>query len=501
MKIRLADWMRRWLPGSIAGRLASLFALLSLGVFGLSALVLYGDLRFEMAHERQHAQRTKLELVVQMIDRVRDGGPVSAHWPAIEQELAVLHGSDRSTRFWVFCDEGGPGPAPCSPDLPALKAIEPSWHGQPLRFEQTNATPLFGHTGQPLQVTSMDLPGLPAGHRVRVVLGSDNARMFATQQRFAWLIGIVSLCGAVALALLGGALVRWALRPVRRLSEATRAIGPDQLSQRLVMPAAASELHSLVHAFNGALDRMEQAFVQLETFNANVAHELRSPLSTLIGSTQVALARPREADELREVLAGNLEDAERLAAMVRDMLFLARADHGARADALEPVNLRDLAAETAEFFEPLLEDEGRTLEVRGPAEVPVLVNPGLLKRALSNLVANALQYGEAGQPIVIELAPAPATATGTGSGDCRLDVINTGPPLDEATCRHMFDRFYRADASRGRDGGHAGLGLAIVKAVAAMHGGAVHARSANGQVVIGLTLPDQARKRSASFTQ
>lgn len=462
----MIPWMRRWLPGSIAGRLAGLFALLSLGVFGLSAVVLYRHLTVELAHERQHAQRTKLELVVQMIDRVRGGGPVSAHWPAIRQELAVLHQSDRSTRFWVVCEEGGL--QGCSQDAP-------------------DATPPAALPGRSMQVFSQAVRGLPAGHRVQVVLGSEEGRLPHTLQRFAWLIGTVSLCGALALALLGGALVRWALRPVRQLSEATRAIGPDQLSQRLAVPEAASELHPLVLAFNGALDRMEQAFVQLETFNADVAHELRSPLSTLIGATQVALARPREASELQEVLAGNLEDAERLAAMVRDMLFLARADHGARAESLQRVDLRDLVAETAEFFEPLLEEEGRRLVLDLPADaqgaVLAHVNPGLLKRALSNLVANALQYGDPGEPIVVELAVESA------AHQCRLDVVNAGPPLDEATRARMFDRFYRADAARGREGGHAGLGLAIVKAVAAMHGGSVHARCAAGRVAIGLSLP------------
>jgi two-component system heavy metal sensor histidine kinase CusS len=151
------------------------------------------------------------------------------------------------------------------------------------------------------------------------------------------------------------------------------------------------------------------------------------------------------------------------------------------------VDLRDVVAETAEFFEPLLEEEGRRLVLDLPADaqgaVLAHVNPGLLKRALSNLVANALQYGDPGEPIVVELAVESA------AHQCRLDVVNAGPPLDEATRARMFDRFYRADAARGREGGHAGLGLAIVKAVATMHGGSVHARCAAGRVVIGLSLP------------
>ncbi|PXW94324.1 heavy metal sensor signal transduction histidine kinase [Sphaerotilus hippei] len=468
------------LPRSIAGRLAALFAALSLLVFGLCAAVLYGHLREVIEHERRHAQRIKLELVVQMVDRLRAGGPVAAHWPRIEAELAVLARSDRSTHFWVFCDEAGrPG---CSAPRPALEAVAPGPDWTPLTAEAAAVTVVSKAPGAVLQMISKDLAGLPPGDRVRVVVGSHVGRAGFMLERFAWLIAAVSLSGALAMAFLGGALARWTLRPVRRLSEAASTIGPQQLSLRLPLPDAADELDALVRAFNSALDRLQEAFLQMQTFNADVAHELRTPLTTLIGATQVALSRPREAQDLREVLAGNLEDAERLATMVRDMLFLARADHGEQALTLQPTDLRVLATETLEFFEPLLEEQGREVVLHGQARA--LVNPGLLKRALSNLIANALQYGDPAGPVTVEL--------GQDGSAVRLEVVNPGPPLDESTQRRMFDRFYRADAARGREGQHAGLGLAIVKAVATMHGGTVQVRSHAGQVAIGLRLPQQA---------
>lgn len=469
-----------WWPGSMARRLAALFAALALLVFGISALLLYGFLNDAVEHERQHAHRTKLDLVVQMMQRARAAGPVGAQWPRIRADLDELHRNDRATYFWVYCREPGQaGPSACSTSALQLQELAPARALTPMSYEQVELQHPHAPPDARLQLLSKDVPGLPAGEQIRVVVGTDGGRSRHVLDNFGWLIGLISLGGALATALLGGALVRQTLKPMRALSETARRLGPEDLSRRLVEPPPASELHALVSALNGALDRMQEAFVQLETFNANVAHELRTPLTTLIGATQVALARPRPADELREVLAGNLEDAEQLAAMVRDMLFLARADHGARAEALQALPWQDLCADTAEFFAPLLEDEGRSLSVHGAALGPV--NPGLFKRGLSNLIANALQYGEAGTPIRVELS--------TEGPLCRLEVVNSGPALPEATLKRMFDRFYRADAARGRKGGHAGLGLAIVKAIATMHGGQVQARCEPGRVRIGWVLP------------
>lgn len=476
-------FIRRWVggrAGSMARRLAALFAALALLVFGVSALLLYSFLNDAVEHERQHAHRTKLDLVVQMMQRARAAGPVGAQWPRIRADLDELHRNDRSTHFWVYCRAPGQAdPSACSTSALQLQALAPTHALTPMTYAQLDLQRPHAPPDARLQLLSKDVPGLPAGEQIRVVVGTDGGRARHVLDNFGWLIGLISLGGALATALLGGALVRQTLKPVRALSETARGLGPEDLSRRLVEPPPASELHALVSAFNGALDRMQAAFVQLETFNANVAHELRTPLTTLIGATQVALARPRTADELREVLAGNLEDAEQLAAMVRDMLFLARADHGARAESLQNVAWQDLCADTAEFFATLLEDEGRHLSVHGTARGPV--NPGLFKRGLSNLIANALQYGEAGTPITVELS--------SDGQVCRLEVVNSGAALPEATLRQMFDRFYRADAARGRKGGHAGLGLAIVKAIAAMHGGQVQSRCEPGLVRIGWALP------------
>nr|WP_319566564.1 heavy metal sensor histidine kinase [uncultured Rhodoferax sp.] len=466
---------------SIAGQLAWLFAFFALLVFGICGAALLFFLDKSLQHERQHVQRTKLEVVMQMVARTRAGGRVSDQWHSIEEHLNTLHHSDRSTYYWVFCQEAQG--KTCSTGNDTMRAVAQTasqtrgW--QRLRFDAAGVQPMGAESGEYLQVLGHAVKGLPAGDQVLVMVGSDGARAQATLSDFAWLVTAVVVCGGLATALLGWALARWALRPLRELSDAARTLGPDRLAQRLDLPPQPTELYPLVQSFNAALDRMEAAFRQLETFNANVAHELRSPLATLIGATQVALLHPRSAEALQEVLTDNLEDLERLAAVVRDMLFLSRADHGERADATLPLDLRVLAEETAEFFESLLAESGTQLDIRG--NVTLEGNAGLLKRALSNLLMNAMQYAQAGTPIQITM--------GIEHGQCELAVVNQGPAIDEATRARMFDRFYRADGVRTRDAGHVGLGLAIVRAVAKMHGGGVFASSAQGVNRIGMRLP------------
>jgi two-component system heavy metal sensor histidine kinase CusS len=465
----------------IASQLAWLFAFFALLVFGICGAALLFFLDQSLQHERQHVQRTKLEVVMQMVARTRAKGRVSDQWHSIEEHLNTLHHSDRSTYYWVFCQEVQG--RSCSTANPAMLAVAQTaaqtgrW--QPLDFDVAGVQPMGPESGEHLEVLGHAVKGLPPGDQVLVLVGSDGARARVTLHEFAWLVAAMVVCGGLATALLGWALARWALRPLRQLSDAARTLGPDRLTQRLELPPKPTELFPLVQSFNEALDRMEAAFRQLETFNANVAHELRSPLATLIGATQVALLHPRSAEALQEVLTDNLEDLERLAAVVRDMLFLARADHGERADTTELLDVRVLSEETADFFESLLAESSTQLDIRGNASLQG--NTGLLKRALSNLLMNAMQYAQPGTPIQITM--------GIEHGQCELAVVNQGPPIDEATRAHMFDRFYRADGVRTRGSGHVGLGLAIVRAVAQMHGGTVFASSEQGVNRIGMRLP------------
>ncbi len=299
-------------------------------------------------------------------------------------------------------------------------------------------------------------------------------------QRWAAIFVAVTLAAGALVALATGWTVRRSLRPLRVLAQQTRTISPQDLTRRLSLPDPAEELLPWIDQFNALMDRLERAYAQLEAFNADVAHELRTPLATLIGQTEVALSRDRPAAELTDTLVSNLEEMQRLSAMVNDMLFLSHADRGAVARRGAPVSLAELARQVVDFHEAPLEDAGLALRIEGDAELPV--DESLFKRALSNLLGNATRFARRGSTVVVRIAPG-------AEGHVQVAVQNEGDTIDAQSLPRLFDRFFRADASRtSAETQHHGLGLAIVAAIARMHAGRTVAESQGGVTRVGFTL-------------
>ncbi len=293
------------------------------------------------------------------------------------------------------------------------------------------------------------------------------------------------LIGAV---LAGAALVGWgtfwrvrcSLRPLLDLAAQTKAIDARRMGQRLALAESPEELQPLIDQFNGLMHRVERTYAQLEGFNADVAHELRTPLANLIGHTEVALSRERSVPELEETLHSNLEELHRMAAIVNDMLFLAQADRGVKARRGAPVSLAELVHQVVEFHEAPMEERGLSVTVEGDARLPV--DEPLVKRALSNLLGNAIRYADQGSPLRVRIAQE------SGSG-VRLWVENTGPSIEPEHLPRLFDRFFRADAARCElEKPHHGLGLSIVAAIARMHDGFPAAESSGGTTRVGFSL-------------
>jgi two-component system, OmpR family, heavy metal sensor histidine kinase CusS len=308
---------------------------------------------------------------------------------------------------------------------------------------------------------------------------------FASDARMGnkWAVLLVALTLAAG-AFVAGATswhVRRQLRPLHDLAAQTRAISPRRLDQRLSLVDPGEELLPWIEQFNALMQRLELAYSQLEGFNADVAHELRTPLATLIGETEVALSRERSADSLRETLASNLEEMQRLSAMVNDMLFLSNADRGAQARRGVPVSLATLARQVAEFHEGTLDEAGLRLDVVGDATVAV--DEPLVKRALSNLLGNATRFASPGSTVQVRIAA-------EAPSDVQVVVQNQGRGIAPQLLPRLFDRFFRADESRCCDGAeqHHGLGLAIVAAIARMHAGRTLARSEGGVTEVGFTV-------------
>lgn len=296
------------------------------------------------------------------------------------------------------------------------------------------------------------------------------------------LIASVLLC-AIGCAVGGGWAVRRGLRPLTALRERAAQVDPGKLDVRMPVDDVPTELVGLSLTLNQMLARLEDAFRRLSQFSSDIAHELRTPISNLMTQTQVTLSQPRAAADYRETLASNAEELERLGRTVSDMLFLAKTDHGLLLPSREPVELRAEVQALFDFYEALALDADVSLSQQGAATV--VGDRLMLRRAIGNLLSNALQHTPAGGRIEVVI--------GTEDGRACVTVRNDGAPISAAALPHLFDRFYRvqADRSHAHSGGDgAGLGLAITQAIVQTHGGdvAVHPQAAGNAFVMRIPL-------------
>jgi two-component system heavy metal sensor histidine kinase CusS len=350
-------------------------------------------------------------------------------------------------------------------------------------YSAPDPRPWSGERGFQVRTFSVDTnrPGTPA-------LEAQVAFDFCDDERLLGILaGVLLLC-----VLLGATFVGWAtfwrvkheMRPLQDLAQQTRAIAPDKLGARLKLESPADELQPWIEQFNHLMGRLERAYMQLEGFNADVAHELRTPLANLVGQTELALSRDRSADSLRETMVSNLEELQRMSALVNDMLFLSQADRGATARRGEAVKLSALVQQVLEFHEAPLEESGLHVAIEGDATLPV--DEALVKRALSNLLGNATRFAQPGSTVVVRITPEVVDA----KQQLQVLVQNDGPAIEATDLPRLFDRFFRGDESRccPNDIQHHGLGLAIVAAIARMHAGRPLADSSAGTTRVGFTL-------------
>jgi two-component system heavy metal sensor histidine kinase CusS len=286
------------------------------------------------------------------------------------------------------------------------------------------------------------------------------------------------LAAALVAGVLGVAIARRIVVGVRRLGSAASRIGAQALDERLSIADAPIELVESTVAFNRMLDRLQHAFARLSAFSSDLAHDLRTPVGNLLGEAQVALSRPRSADEYRAVLESAVEEYERLSRMIGNMLFLARADNDRSAMSAGWIELDPALDRVIGYFELLAEERGvglrKVLRARSDRERRVWADETMFIRAVSNLVSNALRHATSGTTIEIS---AEVGSDGTGT----LSVSNEGPPIDAEQQARIFERFYRADGSRQGSASGSGLGLAIVRSIMALHGGAAGVSSAPGE--------------------
>ncbi|TKJ82582.1 two-component sensor histidine kinase [Pseudomonas koreensis] len=449
---------------SIALRLSGMFTLVALVVFLLIGGALYQQVDKGLGLLPEAELDARYSVLESALNRF--GTP--EHWVKINAKLKLLGEEDKRIRFWVV--SGDPGYEYGQPDA-AIRAFAQG----PLGMHDLQ---LPDHP-YPLKVLLTELPAKDQRPPLRFMIGIDTETFHETQHNL--LIALIGLAivGVLMASALGYWVARIGLKPLIKLSHEAQRLAPPLRAGRLRLSPLPPELEQFVDSFNSTLERVEVAYSRLESFNADVAHELRSPLTNLIGQTQVALTRGRSAEHYFEVLQSNLEELERLRSIINDMLFLASADQGNKATKLTSTSLADEVATTLEYLDFILEDAQVEVQVSGDALVQIEV--AHLRRALINLLSNAVQHTGAGQVIEVRIE--------VEAHQVSIGVANPGSPIASEHLPRLFERFYRVDASRSNSGNNHGLGLAIVKAIALMHGGDVFVRSDRGMNTFGIYLP------------
>ncbi len=292
----------------------------------------------------------------------------------------------------------------------------------------------------------------------------------------------MTIGGIVAMGLMGWIVVRQGHRPLRHIISQIRQISANQLSTRLTPEGVPAELAELAQSFNELLQRLEESFTRLANFSADIAHELRTPVTNLMTQTQVSLAQTRDVTQYQEILYSNVEEYERMAQMIGDMLFLAKADNGLNPPTTVTVDLATEVINLFDYYEAWAEEQGVSLSLKGGATVEC--DRLMLRRALSNLLANAIRHTPAGSGVTVQL--------GRRNNEVVISVQNPGSPIPAEHLPHLFDRFYRIDPSRQRSSEEAGLGLAIVKSIIDIHGGKIVVNSDKNSTEFQITLSARA---------
>ena len=325
---------------------------------------------------------------------------------------------------------------------------------------------------------AVTVPADSAPLRVILLLDSTpHMHFFSAVQRWFWMALVLS---ALFSAGLGWLVARRGLLPLRQVTAVAASISAASLQERIPLAAVPLELQQLAASFNAMLARLDDAFMRLSNFSADIAHELRTPLSNLMTQTEVVLAQPRDSEAYQETLYANLDDCKRMARMIDDMLFLAKADNGLIVPEQQPVALDVEVEKLFEYYRLLADERGIRLQLHGHAVVRGDVL--MLHRALSNLLSNALRYTPAGASIQVELEQ---NANGSA-----LRLSNPGPTIADEHLERLFDRFYRADPARREGSPHnAGLGLAITRSIIHAHQGQIHCTSVAGKTTFCVQFP------------
>lgn len=349
-------------------------------------------------------------------------------------------------------------------DFPALLAI-PLDHDV-IRTIQTRSGRLF----QTLSTRIANRNGVDRVFQVAIDRTDEQRLLIHYRERLLFVLIIsLALCSAI-----GFAIARSGMRPVERIIRTARTIRSSTLHERLDISGLPTELESLADTFNDMLDRLEDSFVQISQFSADVAHELRTPVNNLRGEIEVTLGKARSPEEYRDVLGSALEECDRINRVIHSLLFLAHAETAEESPHLETLDVNAEIASILEFYEPAAFDAGIDLSATGANNLVAMFDRTLFQQAIGNLVANAIAHTPRGGRVNVR-------SWQDDVASLHIEVADTGRGISADHLPYVFNRFYRTDPARSSIGGNFGLGLSVVRSIAVLHGGTVSIESEPGQ--------------------
>lgn len=317
-------------------------------------------------------------------------------------------------------------------------------------------------------------------YELQIALDRTNENALLSEYRFR-LFSVIGVC-IFGCALLSLHIARRGLRPLAEMARTAAHITSSTLDKGMLPHEMPAELAHLATTFNEMFYRLKASFDRQQQFSADIAHELRTPINNISGELQVALGKDRDVGFYKEAIGSCLEECSRISRIIDSLLFLASADNPKTQIAKDRIDLTKELASTVEFYEPIATEKGITFELDVLPELSIFAERTLFQRAIGNILSNAIKKTE---------TPGPIKITATRERDnVRIDIQDSGIGIAAEHLPHLFDRFYRVDASRTAEAGGSGLGLAIVRSIASIHGGEVEIRSQVGLgTLVRLSLP------------
>lgn len=445
---------------SIVLRLSLYYGLLTALLLSVTSMLLYLSLRDELDRDDSQLLTTQVNAVRQVIENKNPDIKLRDKWlqlPLLDSrfQTRIL---DTTTREVVAQTTGMDVPDGAFPLTTGELGTPNQWMSpQKSRF---------------LLLAALADSGGPEQSAFMVQVALSKAIDDHLLKRYFERLFVIFLLGTIGGTALGALLAKRSLEPLKKMSKVASSITAQSLHERINPDRWPPELKLLAGSLDAMLRRLEESFNRMHQFSADLAHELRTPVHNLMGETEVALGCPRDLKEYRALLESNLEEFGRLTRMIDSMLFIARADNKDFRVNFVSFDVRKELESLKEFFDAVAEERCVTVHCVGSAFA--WGDPALFRRAVSNLLSNAMNVSLPGTTVSMGVED-------TGE-ETRVFVKDEGPGITLAKRDKIFDRFFRIDEARTQTTGGTGLGLAIVQSILRLHGGTagLHQTSSKG---------------------